>query len=151
MGTRGETLTTQAAVGAHQRHLSGGSIRAPLPCSSCHTVPVDVAHATQPLDLTWDSLARANGASATWNPTGLTCSNYCHGATLHGGTNTTPIWNVVDNSQAACGTCHGLPPPPPHFVVPQGVKGCWVCHPMNSDGTIDVSLGTHINGRVEVD
>ena len=54
------------------------------------------------------------GSTATWN--GSTCSNvYCHGATLAngGGTATKPLWTVVNGSQSQCGSCHGLPAPPP--------------------------------------
>jgi predicted CxxxxCH...CXXCH cytochrome family protein len=49
----------------------------------------------------------------TFDPTTQTCSNvYCHGDTLGDtkATNTRPHWNEPGTGQAACGTCHGLPP-----------------------------------------
>jgi predicted CxxxxCH...CXXCH cytochrome family protein len=152
MGTRGETLTNQPAVGAHQRHLVGGSLRGPLACADCHTVPTDFAHASQPLDLTWGSLARTGGAVPTWNGTSFTCANYCHGSNMTGGTLTAPAWNKVDGTQAACGTCHGLPPAAPHPRVSGGVAACAGCHSstVNADGTINLAGGLHIDGRVQL-
>jgi len=152
VGTHGETLTSQAAVGAHQSHLEGGTIRGPLPCTSCHVVPADVAHASQPLNLTWSALATANGAfTPSWNPTSLTCANYCHGATIGGGSLAAPAWNKVDGSQAACGTCHGLPPPSPHPPV-GSIAACAGCHAgtVKTDGSIDVAGGLHVNGTVDL-
>jgi predicted CxxxxCH...CXXCH cytochrome family protein len=35
----------------------------------------------------------------------VSCTVYCHGSTLTGGSNSAPVWTGVD--QAACGSCHG--------------------------------------------
>ena len=107
---RGHTATSAPGVGAHQRHLTGGSIRRAIPCDECHRVPTTTDHALQPLDLTWGPLATARGAVPSFDSASLTCTNYCHGLAARGGTNTSPVWNRVDGTQAACGTCHGLPP-----------------------------------------
>jgi predicted CxxxxCH...CXXCH cytochrome family protein len=151
LDTRGNAVTTAAGVGAHQRHLVGGSIRGPVACTECHTVPGDLAHASQPLQLTWGPLATALNTSASFNASSLTCANYCHGARLAGGSVTTPLWNKVDGSQAACGTCHGVPPPSPHPAVAGGVTACAGCHAgtVNPDGTINVTGGLHIDGVVQ--
>ena len=37
--TLGATETTERAVGAHQRHLRPGLLRAALACDDCHVVP----------------------------------------------------------------------------------------------------------------
>ena len=88
----------------------------PVACAECHTVPSDLAHATEPLDLTWGPLARTDGALPTWNGSALTCANYCHGATMAGGALTAPVWNRVDGgrppvtSRPATGSAAGTHP-----------------------------------------
>jgi predicted CxxxxCH...CXXCH cytochrome family protein len=146
--------TDSDAVGAHLAHLQGGAIRGAMACNDCHTVPGDTAHSTQPLDLTWGALARTGGVTPSWNAATLTCANYCHGVTLPGGTDTTPVWNL-GASQAACGTCHGLPPPMASghpAVAGSGTAVCAGCHPdtVTSGGVIDVAKGKHIDGVLEV-
>ena len=150
--TKGNTATTAAGVGAHQRHLTGGSVRGALACSECHAVPTDIAHASQPLQLTWGALARADGVTPTFDTVALTCANYCHGASLSAGSITAPVWNRVDGSQAACGTCHGLPPGGAHPRVGSSTSGCASCHPatVNPDGSIHVPGGRHVDGIVQV-
>ena len=147
----GNSTTTAAGVGAHQAHLVGGAIRGALPCNSCHVVPGDSAHALLPLDLTWGALARTGGTTPTWNGTSLTCTNYCHGASLGGGSKTQPVWNLGP-SQTPCGSCHGLPPAAPHPAVAGGVTACVTCHPgtVAADGTILVAGGLHVNGVLDV-
>ena len=154
-GTRGETATTARAVGAHQAHLEDGPLRQAVACTECHVVPTSPGHATGSVDLTFGPLARASGASPTWN--GSSCSStYCHGGTIvsGGGSNTTPVWTSVGSGQTACGTCHGLPPPAAqgHPAVSGDVTTCGGCHPgtVRSDGTIDVGGGLHMNGTVDV-
>ena len=41
VGTQGETATTSIAVGAHQRHLTGGFVGAPVACTECHAIPTE--------------------------------------------------------------------------------------------------------------
>jgi len=151
--TSGNTATTNRGVGAHRSHLEGdGSWYRPLTCLNCHIVPETVeapGHLdTEPYaELTWWGMALAGGATPAWD--GATCTGvYCHGATLmSGGINTTPAWTTVDGSQAACGTCHGLPPALPH---PQ-IATCDACHPtVRADRTF-LSPNSHIDGRVNVD
>jgi len=149
--TKGNVDTASPGVGAHRTHLAGGAIRGGVACSECHAVPSDTAHATQPLDLTWGALARTGNVTPSWNGTALTCANYCHGASLPGGALTMPVWNKVDDTQAACGTCHGVPPPAPHPSVTGGLTACAGCHPgtVKADGSIDVADGKHIDGVVQ--
>jgi predicted CxxxxCH...CXXCH cytochrome family protein len=44
------------------------------------------------------------------------------------GTDTTPTWTTVDGSQAACGTCHGLPPGGTHPPVTGAPRRVLACH-----------------------
>jgi predicted CxxxxCH...CXXCH cytochrome family protein len=149
----GGSATTRVGVGAHRTHLLGGNLTGPMPCSTCHVVPAavgDPGHLDPaPAELTFNALAGADGANPTWDPGTATCAHvYCHGATLNaGGTNHVPLWTRVDETEAACGTCHGEPPPAPH---PAGAD-CNACHPQTvlADGRIDVPGGRHINGVVE--
>ncbi|MGC4116853.1 MAG: CxxxxCH/CxxCH domain-containing protein [Myxococcales bacterium] len=149
-GTKGETATSDPAVGAHLEHLTGGMIRAGVACSECHAVPGDATHANgQSPKLVWGPLARTRGVTPSEDPATRTCSStYCHGATLSGGSNKAPKWTQVDGTQAACGTCHGNPPPAPH---PQQ-SDCATCHPgtVKANGAIDLAGGLHINGVLDV-
>jgi predicted CxxxxCH...CXXCH cytochrome family protein len=86
-----------------------------------------------------------------WDRTSATCSStYCHGATMGG---STPVWTRVGQGEAACGTCHGAPPPTPHPAVPEGLSGCSVCHNLTIDGTGQLippsEGGAHLNGILE--
>lgn len=145
-------VTTSVGVGAHQAHLQGGRVTQAIACTECHQVPEtieDPAHIdTLPADLTWGPLATRAGLSPEWRREQRSCANtYCHGASLQGGTASTPEWTRVDSSQIQCGSCHGNPPPAPH---PAGA-GCESCHPetMTPRGDLDVTAGTHIDGVVQ--
>lgn len=150
----GNVDTTFPGVGAHQRHLQAGAFSVPIACDECHVVPADWKDAghmdtTVPAELTWGSLASADGASPSYSA-GHCTNTYCHGATLGpGGTNTTPDWTTVDGSQAACGTCHGVPPDnPPHPFVPNP-NDCAPCH--DYVGLIPNVFADHVNGAVEIE
>ncbi len=119
-----------------------------MPCTSCHTVPSDTTHASQPLNLTWSALA-STGTTPTWNGTTYTCTNYCHGATLSGGSDTTPVW-TSGSSQAACGTCHGLPPGTgEHTTHTSRGIGCGTCHGSGYSSAA-VILSLHVNGVKDI-
>ncbi len=143
VGTNGETATTTRAVGAHQAHLTDGLVRVAIACEECHVVPTSTSHSDGVVQLAWGALARTSGATPSWD--GVSCaSTYCHGATLAaGGTNTVPVW-TAGASQAACGTCHAAPPPPPH----PSRTSCGTCHPGYTPTT--VNLAVHIDGTVDV-
>ena len=151
--THGNTSTTLVTVGAHQSHLNESPIRIAVPCDQCHKVPSTIGdpdHINGPTaTLTFGSLATNLGATPTWTEGTATCSGvYCHGATLAGGTLTTPQWTKVDQTQAKCGNCHSLPPPSPH---PQPATDCATCHgeTMNADGSFK-DKSKHIDGQVQV-
>ena len=147
VGTHGETLTTERAVGAHQKHVVTGTIRNAFTCSDCHAPVTDLTHVNGTIPLPFTGLA-SNGTTPDW--TGTTCaSTYCHGATLGaGGSTTTPTWTAVSGGPTACSSCHGAPPPLPH---PQNAD-CHRCHEgtVLATGAIDVAGGQHIDGTVQV-
>ncbi len=150
--TSGRTDPSLPTVGAHQAHLGPSDWHATMACSECHVVPAclnDPGHVDTPVpaELTWGALASTDGASPAYAGSTHSCSGvYCHGATLlPGGSVTSPVWNVVDGTQASCGSCHGLPPDPPHTTD----TNCAGCHGdvIGSDGTF-VNASLHINGVV---
>ena len=137
----GGTDTTLTGVGAHQAHLSGGGFSAPVLCTECHveiTAVGDPGHTDTPApaEVVFGALA---GPNAAWD--GTSCANtHCHGM---GGTHEVPVWTTVDGSQAACGSCHLMPPGGTH---PQ-VRACNNCHGTTAgpnDTIVDRAL--HING-----
>jgi predicted CxxxxCH...CXXCH cytochrome family protein len=146
----GNALTTKTGVGAHQSHLGVSTWHAEIMCGECHIVPVaesDPGHSDTalPAELTWGALATSDGATPTWN--GTTCSgDYCHGSTLPEG-GATPNWTTVDGTEAACGTCHGLPPAGLHTTNPD----CSLCHPNAGAGQTFTIPGQHIDGIVQLD
>jgi predicted CxxxxCH...CXXCH cytochrome family protein len=143
LSTAGETSTTARSVGAHQAHLSPAGLAKALTCASCHVNPAKPIHADTVVSIVWSPLAKTGGLSPQWN--GATCSStYCHGATLSGGTHPNPVWTQVDGTQAACGSCHGAPPPAPHV----GNTDCSKCHVGYTATT--VNQATHVNGKLDV-
>lgn len=152
LSVSGLSSTSEIEVGAHQTHMTGGAIRAALPCESCHVVPLTIdapGHRdASPAEITWSSLAKTGGLTPVWDRDGATCSSvYCHGATLSGGTLTTPVWTQVGTGQADCGTCHGNPPPLPH----EQNSACYLCHweTVTPSGDIDADSHKHIDGIVQ--
>jgi predicted CxxxxCH...CXXCH cytochrome family protein len=145
----GVTATTGRGVGAHQAHLAASpSWHLQVACSDCHVVPATVG---APGHIDGDNLAevvfsaRAGGTASTWN--GTTCSVGCHGNPAWGGSSPTPTWTRVDGSQSTCGSCHGVPPPPPH---PAGAN-CAACHPTMEENSLNFrDPSKHINGVVDV-
>jgi predicted CxxxxCH...CXXCH cytochrome family protein len=151
----GNSSTTLAGVGAHQKHVLGSSLARAVPCQECHLVPDEVLapghlDSDPPAEVVFSGAATAFGAAPEY--AGGSCQDsYCHGADfpkthVSGGAVTAPIWTEVDGSQAFCGSCHGLPPPLPH---PQ-IESCSDCH-LNvlptQRGFLYPEL--HVNGSVE--
>ena len=152
----GSTDTKERGVGAHTTHLGGAFDANPVACAACHKVPESIwdidhidptpnAHAT----VTFGGLALAGGATPTYDPDTLTCSNvYCHGSKVKApGPNSSPVWNLVDASQRQCGSCHGAPPAEPH---PQ-TGDCVDCHALTAGPNKTIAhKENHINGKVDV-
>lgn len=148
----GRSSTEVRGVGAHELHLQGGALAAPVSCDTCHLVPSEVdapGHLDDdlPAELRFSGRANADQAQSSYDPRAGTCSTYCHGATLAGGTQREPLWTRVDGTQTGCNACHGFPPPAPH---PQS-SACAACHGQVVDGkNAIVAKALHVNGTVEV-
>lgn len=166
------TSTTIKGVGAHVSHLYENGVSV-VRCSNCHTRPrngvYSPGHVDTPLpaEITFDSLSMMNIATnAEYNYANTTCANsYCHGnfeftkadapverrfaytADKMTGLNKTVLWTKVDNTEAACGSCHGLPPQG-HIAV-SDVRQCVSCHAtvINDKGEI-INKEKHIDGKV---
>jgi hypothetical protein len=165
--------TSQRGVGAHAQHLYERELGARVRCSSCHNVPQDIY---EPGHMVNDSLPAEVGLKLTAtlfgaenavydNSTG-TCSNtYCHGnfafyrdsaevtnrfaytADRMTGYNKAVVWTNVNQGEAECGSCHGLPPEG-HISEGLTLNTCYTCHQgvVDEDGRIlDIEL--HINGE----
>jgi predicted CxxxxCH...CXXCH cytochrome family protein len=172
----GGTATTVSGVGAHQAHLATGMVGRTVKCQECHQVPSQVfsqGHlgSGPPAEVVFtDTLARLITGDGTlvpnpsYDPVSLTCANsYCHGNwklrkvtsqwqfaygdSIMGGSNYSPVW-TGGSSQAACGTCHGLPPQGHQSTT---ITGCAVCHAavVNSAGVI-IDKTKHVNGKINV-
>jgi len=176
------TQTTARGVGAHQVHLRGNVFTVGIECNECHKVPSAVFEENHlepsgankvrfgTLSSTQTRLVDMDANPPRYNPdaVGPTCENtYCHG-NFSGGNNFTPVWTIVDGSQARCGTCHGNPetgnPLPtttqeggPH--VP-GIFDCQICHWVDvdkpiarrlEDGTFVIEIKElHMNGAIHI-
>jgi predicted CxxxxCH...CXXCH cytochrome family protein len=147
-------------AGAHTSHVTASTLAPAFDCGVCHVKPVD-ALASGHIDgdtasVAFAGLATTTGVAPSWDRAAATCaSTYCHGATLSGGTNTQPSWTTVDGSQAACGTCHGIPPSVLHPAVTGGPSACNPCHPATVDASGAVippsAGGKHLDGLVEAE
>ncbi len=125
-----------------------------MQCNECHVVPSDwrdPGHldTPRPAELTF------SGVAASWNAqpvlVGASCQNtYCHGDHFvaghnSGGSLTRPTWTKVDGTQAACGTCHALPPPAPH---PANADTCSDCHHDIDSNRNFIRPELHVDGDV---
>ncbi|MCA9569380.1 MAG: hypothetical protein KC656_16145, partial [Myxococcales bacterium] len=143
----GSTDRQSRGVGAHQIHASNG-LGIPVACDACHIMPASLnapghIDTPWPAEVVFDEVG-STGLTPVWDTDLLTCTTYCHGATLAGGASTEPSW-VVPGGQSGCSTCHGAPPPLPH---PQD-GACGSCHETSRNGPPDPA--THIDGILQVD
>jgi predicted CxxxxCH...CXXCH cytochrome family protein len=157
-------------VGAHRSHVEGTARLAdPIACAECHQMPtalgspghVDSAAPAEVFPLGGGPLATATGAIPVWDRATATCADvYCHGGGELGadvalGLDPTPIWTAVDQGEAVCGRCHGLPPQNGTHP-PATLADCTTCHPtVDAVGNIlftgaVVQTTRHIDGHVDV-
>ncbi len=168
LGRSDESLQT---VGAHREHVQAlHKVSAPVACGECHTVPTDIhspGHIDHPppaivFPAGAGTLARADGATPSYDASTATCTSYCHGSGTLLSKDTSPSVNRAPKfnggpSQAACGSCHGIPPNVPGETVHQGVTSitqCAACHAktVTPAGNIIVDAAgnsTHVNGVVD--
>ena len=167
----GQSDPTLQTVGAHREHLQAlHKVASPVACTECHVVPTEI-HSPGHIDHLppavvfppdAGALARADGAPVSYDHATATCTAYCHGSgTLLAkdtspSVNRKPIWNGGP-SQAACGTCHGIPPNIPGSNTHAGITSitqCAACHAktVTPSGNIIVDASgnsTHVNGVVD--
>ncbi len=148
----------------HGERFDGGGAQAsclschpkgPTDCSTCHRAPTPEHRAHARFDCArchqvpgrWDDPGHLDGppAEVRFDGAGATAmfdpaEARCTGVTCHGGgyqdsaaTNTTPTWHAGED-QAACGTCHGIPP------SSHASDQCESCHPISN----------HIDGVVQL-
>lgn len=171
-GVLGDTLQTYRGVGAHAKHLLTGTLGKLLKCQECHVVPSALAQTGHidtklPAEVVMnDTLARLVTGDGTVLPSpawdGSTCSStYCHGTwklrkatsayawiytdSVMVGAAFTPAW-TGGSAQAACGTCHGLPPQGHSAVILQ----CYACHDDVNESMQIIDPEKHINGKIDV-
>ena len=154
--------TDNKGVGAHTSHIYNIQIAAPLSCYDCH--PNQTSPTEKYVFSHIDGLP-AEISIEGYNSSAATCANtYCHGnfefsksssANQFGytsasitGNNFTPVWTTVNGTQAACGTCHGLPPTGHVYAE---LNTCVTCHPdvINASGEIIDPL-KHADGEVQL-
>lgn len=151
----GDEATSAPGVGAHQAHVLGSDRARAVPCADCHTFPsgvLDEGHldSPPPAELVFSGAAVAFDATPVYE-NGVCANTPCHGAVFpkgndSGGSLTVPEWTRVDGSQAACGSCHGLPPPAPH---PYYTPNCGGCHEnIGSDNETFLRPDLHVDGVV---
>ncbi|MFH1195629.1 MAG: CxxxxCH/CxxCH domain-containing protein [bacterium] len=177
----GNIATTAKGVGAHQTHTIGNTRTAAMGCYDCHTADVTegekyvFSHIGQlPAEILFSGLGNKTG-NANYDFTSLQCSNtYCHGnfeflksesshtigyvADKMEGNKFNPVWNVVDGTQAKCGTCHGeldasgnLVTAVPKGHLPSDLINCVNCHfgIVDAQGNV-TDKNKHINGERNV-
>jgi len=151
-GTVGSRVGTARDVGAHQSHINPlatnpPQLHAPLQCADCHVVPATALHANGSSLVTWGTLAKTGSVTPVWN--GTTCSStYCHGnwagANAVYGNNKQMTWTDQTGTAAACGTCHGAPPPTNASSHHPPNPNCGQCHTGYTSTVPNLTL--HING-----
>jgi predicted CxxxxCH...CXXCH cytochrome family protein len=161
-------------VGAHVNHLYERITGARTPCTSCHVLPGaegiyapwHMVNDDLPAEVMLRGRASLFGAdNAAYNYEDGSCANtYCHGnftfyrdsadvtnqfaytADVMTGLNKTVRWTDVNQGEAECGSCHGLPPEG-HISAGIDRSNCYTCHPgvVDQNGNIE-NLELHING-----
>ena len=153
VGPQGQTATSDAMVGAHQRHVnppSTGRVAQPFACVVCHAspLPADVTHVNgQPVAVPFGGVAITGNVRPAFNPVTLSCSaTYCHGNFTGGATTAAPLWT---GGAMNCSSCHGLPPGTgEHGRSQHRNAGCGACHSGYSATAANVTL--HVNGVKDV-
>jgi predicted CxxxxCH...CXXCH cytochrome family protein len=156
VGPQGQTASTDAMVGAHQRHVNppAGLGANPIACTNCHAspLPTDVAHVNgQAVPVPFGGVAiTGNIATAAFNPTTLTCSaTYCHGNFTGGVGASVAVAPTWTGGAMTCTSCHAAPPSTgQHGRSEHRNAGCGACHSSYTATSVNVSL--HVNGVKDV-
>jgi len=157
--TNGDSINTDAQVGAHQVHLNPTMSKV-VACSACHTVPGTVTAAGHidsalPAELTFSGLALGGLDGQAAVTPGSCATTYCHdgnafknGGIWDNGT-LAPTWNdptFVTGVAADCDNCHGYPPAGGHIAN----SNCITCHDnVNANNISFVDNNLHVDGIVQ--
>lgn len=140
----GNTGTEFPGVGAHELHLKGSVLAAPIACTECHVVPEklgDPGHNDGEATMTFGPIASARRMTpATYDRSARSCDVACHSGK-------SGVWTKQRPVGELCGTCHEKRPAAPH---PQA-GDCVICHAevaAADGGILDPTL--HVNGVVNV-
>ncbi len=171
----GNIETSARGVGSHSAHVYENGLTENIDCFECHPSETGsnekyvYAHVgNPPADIEFGKFSSPNGNSE-YDYNLLTCSNvYCHGNfsfsrdssqftfyysdSVITGEKFSPVWNKVDGTQAACGTCHLLPPRGHKDAgTDPDATTCSSCHPkvVDANGNI-IDRSRHINGMKDV-
>ncbi|HEY7723912.1 MAG TPA: CxxxxCH/CxxCH domain-containing protein, partial [Anaeromyxobacteraceae bacterium] len=148
---KGELASSARGVGAHQAHLVDGPLARAVACTSCHRIPSGIDdHAAPAGRVRFRGMATLGGAAPSYDAAAGSCaSTYCHGSFRNGNAANAPAWT---GPQAACDSCHAIPPPSPaaggtHPAVgaPLACDGCHVGYTPDT-----VNAATHVDGRIDV-
>lgn len=183
----GNVSTSEKGVGAHAAHLYDTKISNKVACFECHPGnPVHPDPTVEdkfvfqhidgiPAEMQFGSFSAGAVSTPNYDFGNLTCANnYCHGnfsfekaasqnqfaytEDFMTGNNYSPIWNKVDDTQAACGTCHGQwdtsgAEPVLLSIAPVGhitVQTCNGCHGQVVDADNNIIDPTrHINKQID--
>lgn len=153
-------------VGAHNAHLYENDLGNRVRCSSCHVFPSSL-YADGHLgdddraEVIFGRVSVTGGVTPVYNFENNTCSDtYCHGnfvfykdssaypvfytSETMVGNNVQVNWTKVGEGEAACGSCHGLPPT---GHIPSQLNLCGNCHAGVVDNAGNIIDATkHING-----
>jgi predicted CxxxxCH...CXXCH cytochrome family protein len=157
----GNQATSALGVGAHRSHVQAlHGLSGPIPCTGCHppsaapTAPGDLDildEIVQPGHIDTALPAEVDGTLG-WDRGQARCATaWCHGRSA-------PVWTAVGQDQAACGTCHGVPPADANHDPGMGLTSCSACHPRTVDpfgnilrtGLPGAEQSEHIDGSVDL-
>ncbi len=157
--------TSSLGVGAHQAHVTDGSLHRGYSCDWCHFNPTTAEQEghyqvngqlkSRPVEVI---LRSTPSATAAWNRDSTTCTNaYCHqpNASDARAQNPTPHWTAVGTEEAACGSCHGLPPSSHTWIPPTSCPSCAnfpceSCHRPSYSQPGTLALDRHANGVLDL-
>ena len=161
----GRSSQTLRSVGAHQKHLLGGSLGSAVACTECHNVPTTLSEAghidnSQYAEVAFDSTSNKFRSNAVYSAATISCTNtYCHGNFNGGNLNISMTWTDTSSAATACGTCHGdvtkatlkekAFPTTVHSAATV-TSDCSTCHRAVVDANMNIiNPARHINGGID--
>ena len=145
----GSAADPSPPTGAHAAHASP-TMAVKVACATCHALPVaGVPHPEgKPAVVRLSGLAAKGGLAPTYDTTTKTCASvYCH--SLRSASIPAPAWNDGP-SVSACGSCHGIPPGPPHTT--SSACGTGTCHGNSVSGgaLTPAGIAHHVDGKTDL-